>query len=323
MDGVLVVDKPAGPTSHDIVARARRLVGEPRVGHTGTLDPAASGVLPLVMGRATRLARFFAAAEKSYEAIIRLGYATDTDDAEGVPGPVSPGPLPGRADIEEALAAFRGAFEQRPPVYSAKRVAGRRSHRVARAAARPGAPARARAALAAHTADLAPVRVRVDRLDLVDIHGADVTVTLTCSAGFYVRALARDLGERLGVGGHLIGLRRTRSGEFRVDDALAWDAVERDPALAAAALTPMSRLLLHVPAVTLTPEGVRHACHGRDLTPADLRAGGGDGAQQPDQRAGAGEGDAWVRLLAPDGSLVGLARRVRAPGLLHPSVVLR
>src|SRR5581483_3019582 len=111
MDGVLVVDKPAGPTSHDIVARARRLVGEPRVGHTGTLDPAASGVLPLVMGRATRLARFFAAAEKSYEAIIRLGYATDTDDAEGVPGPVSPGPLPGRADIEEALAAFRGAFE--------------------------------------------------------------------------------------------------------------------------------------------------------------------------------------------------------------------
>src|SRR5438132_2714272 len=137
MDGVLVIDKPTGPTSHDVVARVRRAIRERRIGHTGTLDPAASGVLPLVIGRATRLARFLSAGEKRYEACIRLGIVTDTGDATGSPiGAVYSGALPSRDAIESALGAFRGTFLQQPPVYSAKMIGGHRSYDLARAAAR-------------------------------------------------------------------------------------------------------------------------------------------------------------------------------------------
>jgi len=132
MDGLLVIDKPVGPTSHDVVARVRRILGERRIGHTGTLDPGASGVLPLVVGRATRLARFLSAAEKSYDAVIRLGIATDTGDSAGTPvGSAFAGSLPGREVIARALDPFRGTFLQRPPVYSAKKIGGQRSHRLA------------------------------------------------------------------------------------------------------------------------------------------------------------------------------------------------
>src|SRR5262252_88967 len=134
MDGLLIIDKPAGPTSHDVVARMRRALGERRIGHTGTLDPAATGVLPLVVGRATRLARFVGASSKSYEAVVRLGVATDTADAAGLPiGPPHDGPLPSRDAIDRALSEFRGTFLQRPPAYSAKKVAGTRSYALARA----------------------------------------------------------------------------------------------------------------------------------------------------------------------------------------------
>src|SRR5437762_10622266 len=137
MDGLLVIDKPAGPTSHDVVVRIRRVLGERRVGHTGTLDPAATGVLPLVLGRATRLARFLSAGEKSYEAVVRLGIATDTQDAEGVAtGAAHAGPFPARQAIDSALDAFRGTFLQQPPAYSAKKIDGRRSYRLARARSR-------------------------------------------------------------------------------------------------------------------------------------------------------------------------------------------
>ncbi len=137
MDGLLVVDKPAGPTSHEVVARVRRALGERRIGHTGTLDPAATGVLPLVLGRATRLARFLSSSEKSYDAVLRLGVATDTNDAQGTPaGAPYQGPLPSREAIDRALDRFRGAFLQQPPAYSAKKIDGERSYRLARAASR-------------------------------------------------------------------------------------------------------------------------------------------------------------------------------------------
>src|SRR6187431_2878168 len=156
MDGLLVIDKPVGPTSHDVVTRVRRLLGERRVGHTGTLDPGASGVLPLVVGRATRLARFLSAAGKGYDAAIQLGVATDTGDSAGTPiGRVFEGALPGRESIDRALDAFRGTFLQQPPAYSAKKIGGKRSHRLARAAAH---------ALAAPPALPAPVRVTVHAL---------------------------------------------------------------------------------------------------------------------------------------------------------------
>src|SRR5439155_13862811 len=134
MDGLLIIDKPSGPTSHDVVARVRRALREPRVGHTGTLDPAATGVLLLVLGRATRLARFLSASDKSYEAVVRLGFATDTLDAHGrTTGPVSQASLPSREAIDAALDAFRGTFLQQPPAFSAKKIDGTRSHKLARA----------------------------------------------------------------------------------------------------------------------------------------------------------------------------------------------
>src|SRR5262245_22111215 len=160
LDGLIVIDKPTGPSSHDVVSRMRRVLGERRIGHTGTLDPLATGVLPLVVGRATRLARFMSASDKSYEAVVRLGVATDTADAEGSPlGSPFTGALPSRDEIDRALDAFRGTFMQQPPAFSAKKIGGKRSHRIARRAAWPQAPA--------------PASVTVDRLDLVRVDDAD------------------------------------------------------------------------------------------------------------------------------------------------------
>src|SRR5437667_4675740 len=198
MDGLLIIDKPKGPTSHDVVARVRRAIGERRVGHTGTLDPAASGVLPLVIGRATRLARFLSAGDKCYEAVIRLGFSTDTGDATGTPLSTAPrGPMPSRADIDSALDAFRGTFMQQPPAYSAKKVDGTRSYRLARRSKRQSPRVSARPALPA------AVQVATRATDIVSVEDGTLTLRVSCSAGFYVRSLAHDLGERLGTGGHL------------------------------------------------------------------------------------------------------------------------
>jgi tRNA pseudouridine55 synthase len=330
MDGLLIVDKPVGPTSHDVVARVRVALGEPRVGHTGTLDPAASGVLPLVLGRATRLARFLSAAAKSYDAVIGLGVATDTFDASGrVSGTAHPGPLPDRAAIERALDAFRGTFLQQPPAFSAKKIGGRRSHRIARA--RQGAPPAQPGAEPAAPTLPAPARVAAYAIEVVGVEAARVHLRIECSAGFYVRSLADDLGRQLGVGGHLVALRRTSSGDFTLDDAVPLETIVRDPAAARAALTPLGRMLPGVSALRLTPEGARRARHGADLGPAHFvaaasewapgagKSGGtarGEGAGAPD---GAG---ACFRLVGPDGELVGLAEPTGTPGLLHPAVVL-
>src|SRR5262249_35753558 len=177
MDGLLVIDKPAGPTSHDVVARMRRLLGERRIGHTGTLDPAASGVLPLVLGRATRLARFLSAGDKRYEAVVRYGVATDTYDSEGTPvGAIRKGVAPARAEIEATLESFRGTFVQQPPVYSAKKIAGRRSYELARTGYADDEPPTLPA----------PITVTVRRLAVAAVEEDDVTLEVECSAGFYV-----------------------------------------------------------------------------------------------------------------------------------------
>src|SRR5947199_2521203 len=159
MDGILVIDKPVGPTSHDIVARARRAIGERRIGHTGTLDPGATGVLPLVLGRATRLARFLTSGDKAYEAVIRLGFSTETGDKGGAPLPALRSTyLPSSSDIDRMLDAFRGTFVQQPPAYSAKKIDGERSHRLARRAKRQGTtalpPLPAPALVTVHAMDL-------------------------------------------------------------------------------------------------------------------------------------------------------------------------
>jgi len=316
MDGLLIIDKPSGPTSHDVVARMRRVLRERRIGHTGTLDPLATGALPLVIGRATRLARFLSGGDKSYEAVVRLGFATDTGDREGSPiGAAYTGPMPSRDAIDHALDAFRGEFLQQPPVVSAKKIGGVRSHETARAARRVGAPPALPAppaspvppALPALPALPAPASVTVRSLDLVSIDADRVTLVMTVSAGFYVRALARDLGERLGTGGHLVALRRTCAGDLTLADALPLEAAERDPAAAAARVIPLSRMLTHLPAMTLDADAVRRTIQGRDFESR---------TPNPESR--------HVRLMDERGDLIAIAERSEAGAeLLHPFVVLK
>ncbi|HSY80148.1 MAG TPA: tRNA pseudouridine(55) synthase TruB [Gemmatimonadaceae bacterium] len=209
-DGVLLVDKPAGLTSHDIVAIVRRLGGQRRVGHAGTLDPFATGLLVLLLGRATRLLPYLAGEPKVYDAVVAFGHETDTDDATGVA--TLTGPAPSRAALDAALASLTGAIQQVPPAYSAKQQGGQRAY----VAARRGAPL-----------DLAPVAVTVHewRMDAWD--GETLRATVTCSGGTYVRALARDLGRAARSAAHLETLRRTRSGPFRVEEAATLDALEQ------------------------------------------------------------------------------------------------
>jgi tRNA pseudouridine55 synthase len=342
VDGLLVIDKPAGPTSHDVVARLRRILRERRIGHTGTLDPAATGVLPLVLGRATRLARFLSARDKEYEAVIRFGIATDTYDAHGVPsGARHEGPWPTRDAIDRALDAFRGSFLQQPPAFSAKKIEGQPSYIAARAArqssgarhhsftgagapppARTDADASPRTARHGRRRSLpAAVSVTAHTIDIVTVEGDCVTLRIDCSAGFYVRSLAHDLGDRLGVGAHLTTLRRTRSGDLTVADAVPLDVAERDPEAARAAVIPVDRMLPSLSAVVLTDAGARHVAHGRDVASGDI-AGGSAAIGSPAGVTGPLSPPPCVRLMTENGQLLGIAEPAVTPGLLHPSVVL-
>jgi tRNA pseudouridine55 synthase len=311
MNGILVVDKPAGPTSHDVVRRMRKVLNERSVGHTGTLDPMATGVLVLVLGRATRLAKFLSAGDKAYDATVTLGVSTDTYDAEGEPvGARHSGALPSRGEIDAALNAFRGTFLQQPPAYSAKKIGGERSYKLARSGTglsrAPHGEVRPQ-----------PVSVTARAIEVLVVRGAEVTLQVECSAGFYVRSLAHDLGQRLGTGAHLSALRRTRSGEFTLAGAYTLDmAVEQDPDEIAGFIIPMGQALSAFPSAVLTSEGVLRASHGRDLTPADVE-------RAPSTRDPApATPPAYVRLLDRDGGLVGIAEPAATPGLLHPSIVL-
>lgn len=309
MDGLLVVDKPVGPTSHDVVARVRQAVGERRIGHAGTLDPGASGVLVLVMGRATRLVQFLTGDTKTYEAVVRLGVSTDTYDWQGqATGPSHAGELPPRASVEETLSAFVGTILQCPPPFSAKKIGGHRSYDLARLHRQRG-----------NDLVVPPaVSVSVERVDVTSYGDGLVGVAIDCSAGFYVRSLAHDLGERLGTGAHLASLRRTRSGEFTIADAHALTAIEGTDRQAPTALVPMSRMLTSLPAVTLTIQGMARITHGRDLGSDDW----GPSHQGEPLFTDGGRPAQAVRVLSAAGDLLAVATMVR-PDLLHPSVVLK
>ena len=295
MTGVLLIDKPGGPTSHDVVARLRRATGERTVGHTGTLDPRATGLLPLVLGRATRLAALLSGGDKTYDATICLGVATDTDDGDGRPIGEPATSLPTDAAVDAALDRFRGEFEQVPPQHSAKKIAGRKAYELARRET-PVA--------------LAPVVVSVSSLERLGREGALLHIRVTAASGFYVRALARDLGQKLGCGAHLHALRRTRSGGFDVADAVPLADAERLGAGLEARLIAPADALPHLPAVRITESGLTRAVHGNPLGPGDL-----EGRRVPP--AGA---TGPVRLLAADGRLVALAHS--RGGALHPVTVL-
>jgi tRNA pseudouridine55 synthase len=323
MDGLLVVDKPAGPTSHDVVARIRRALRERRIGHTGTLDPRATGVLPLVIGRATRLARFFSGSDKRYRAVIHLGIRTDSGDADGhVIGDSFSGSLPSQDQVDNALSAFRGTFAQRPPAFSARKVAGRRSYELARAARveTRGTDLAVRLgrqnAAAGH--ELTAATVTAHALEIVELAGSRLTLDIHCSAGFYVRALADELGQRLGVGGHVEALRRTHSGGFSLNDAIPLEVAEADAFSTARRVIAIDRLLPGLDAVRLTPDGVCAVAHGRDIGPAACAGVFPRVAERPGT---SGEPPAYVRLLDAAGHLVAIGEAA-PPGLLHPSVVL-
>jgi tRNA pseudouridine55 synthase len=295
MDGVLLIDKPSGPTSHDVVARIRRTSGEPRVGHTGTLDPLASGLLPLVLGRATRLASLLSVGDKTYEATIHLGVATDTDDAEGRQiGPVT-STLPDDAAIERTLQEFRGTFAQRPPSHSAKKIGGHKAYDLARRR---------------EPVELKPVEVTVRELECTGREDSRLSIHVSVTSGFYVRALARDLGQRLGCGAHLTALRRTKSGTFQLAGALPLDEAARLGGEVAQRLVAPADALADLPAVYVAAPGLKRAVHGNALGPEHL-AGGGWPAHSVTGR---------VRVIGPDGRLVALADS--RGGALHPVVVL-
>lgn len=278
----MLVDKPAGLTSHDAVAHVRRALGTRAVGHTGTLDPFATGLLVVLVGRATRLARFVERQPKTYLATARLGVRTDTDDVTGrVLEPVATVAGVTQPALQAALAAFQGELRQRPPSFSAKQVGGVRSYRRARRG---------------ESVELPEVAVTVHRIELVRCEADEVTFRTTVSAGTYVRALARDLGERLGVGAHLVSLRREAIGAMRVEDAVPLDAVTPER------VRPAREVLGHLPSLELSETERREVLHGRPLEAVER---GGSGAE--------------VALLSR-GELIAVARETG--GRLRPAVVL-
>jgi tRNA pseudouridine55 synthase len=296
VDGVLVVDKPSGPTSHDVVSVARRALGTAKVGHTGTLDPMATGVLVLVVGRATRLARYMAGDVKVYQATLAFGRATDTYDALGATT-LDTGRHPEREALVAALTGFSGRILQTPPAYSAKKIGGEAAYRLARRAT-PVRPA--------------TVEVVVHALELTGYEHGVATLTVGVSSGFYVRSLAHDLGELLGTGAHLSALRRTAAGAFALPQATSWEALAGGGAAARAGLVPIDRLLPGLPAVVLSSDDGARVRHGRTVQ-----------ASLPP-----GEVGAAVRLLDGADRLIGIAERARQPergdslAVLQPVVVL-
>lgn len=284
LDGILVVAKPAGPTSHDVVALVRRLAATKRVGHGGTLDPFAAGVLPVFLGHATRVVEYHLGDRKAYRATICFGAASTTDDLEGELAPAG-GPAPTRGALEAALPGLTGTISQRPPAYSAIKVGGRRAYAMARAG---------------ETVELAPREVTIHALDIVAWDDTDpdrpiAVVDVACSAGTYIRALARDLGERLGSAAYLGALSRTASGPFVLDAATPLDEVRSaaadGPAGLLAFLRPIDAGLEAFPSVTLTLDEVAAVARGQYIRPAV-------GLPGPADR---------YRLRAPDGALVAIA----------------
>jgi tRNA pseudouridine55 synthase len=297
VDGILVALKPPGPTSHDIVALVRRLAATKRVGHGGTLDPFASGVLPVFLGRATRVVEYHLGDRKGYRATVCFGATSTTDDLEGELTP-GEGPAPVRGTVDAALERLRGPISQRPPAYSAIKVAGRRAYAMARAG---------------ESVELASRDVTIFRLDLVDWNDSDsdrpiAILEVECSAGTYIRALARDLGEQVGSGAYLGALSRTSSGPFRLDQAIPLERVREaasdGPEALASLLLPIDAGLESLPELVISDGDVTAISRGqfiRAALPTD-------------------EPDAPIRVRDGTGRLVAIAR-VR-DGRLAPDKVL-
>jgi len=292
LDGIIVVDKPEEWTSHDVVARFRRIAATKKVGHLGTLDPIATGVLPLVIGRATRLAQFYTRSDKIYEGVVRFGWSTDTYDRAGVAASPERGVTLDPEELERHLERFRGKFWQTPPPVSAKKVDGRRAYELARKAV---------------AVELAPVPVQVYELTLLEVAGCDARLRAHCSGGTYLRSIAHDLGQAMGCGAHLRELRRTASGEFELAQARTLAQLE---SLAADqrlldALVPAESLLPGFPAVFVDDLVIAEIRNGRNFPASPFRP-------EPATR--------HVKALSRKGELVAIGEAV-LPHVYHPVVV--
>ena len=295
MNGLLVIDKPGGITSHDVVNRLRKITGERSIGHLGTLDPMATGVLPLLVGKFTRLAQFFSAAQKSYTGSIRFGFATDTYDAEGEPAGPDVWPEVARSmtldRVRVAAARFHGEIEQMPPAFSAKKVAGQPAYKLAREG---------------KSVELKTARVCIESFQIVAMDGAEASFQMEISAGGYVRAVAHELGRELGCGAHLSQLRRTQAGVFTLREAHTLEdleAIRADVAALESACVHPRLLLPEMPSVTAD-----------DHVLGRLRNGGQANLPEFSQAS-------LVKVFAGRRELAGIAKRV-AGTLFQPTVVL-
>lgn len=293
MFGAIVIDKPSGWTSHDVVARMRRLAATRRIGHLGTLDPAATGVLPLLLGHATRLARFYGAEEKLYEGVVRFGFGTTTCDAEGEPTSEQIAYTVEPEAIEDMIAQrFLGEIEQMPPAFSAKKIGGTPAYKLARQN-RP--------------VELQPVKVTIHEFQILEAWGERLRVRVRCGAGAYVRSLARDMGEAAGVGAHLESLRRHASGPFTLEQAVS---LEDAAALAAGGrlhekLIPAAELLPEIPAEIVDEALVRAIREGRDFNASPFLNTGNS---------------ALLKAVTRQGELVAIGER-KVHRLYHPAIV--
>lgn len=293
MNGLLIIDKPAGMTSHDVVNRLRKITSERSIGHLGTLDPMATGVLPLLLGKFTRLAQYFSSAEKSYTGVIRLGFSTDTYDAEGEAAGPNQWPQPGLTlqQVRISASRFHGEMQQMPPIYSAKKIDGKPAYKLAR----EGKPV-----------ELKPATVRIASFEITALDGPDASFSMSISAGGYVRSVAHELGQDLGCGAHLSSLCRSQAGVFTLGEAHTLEELMplagNIEALEMLCVHPRS-LLPEMPAVT-----------GDAMALGRLRNGAQANLPEFSQAA-------MVKVFAGQRELVGIAKRV-AGTLFQPVVVM-
>ncbi|HEY4086577.1 MAG TPA: tRNA pseudouridine(55) synthase TruB [Bryobacteraceae bacterium] len=294
LDGVIVVNKPAAWTSHDVVAKMRGIANTKSVGHLGTLDPLATGVLPMMVGQSTRLARYFEKSEKAYEAVIRFGFATSTYDREGEPLAPPVDVTISAEQIEACLAPMRGDIDQMPPPISAKKINGVPAYKLARRN---------------QPVELSPVRVSLYELTLLSAEGARARLRVRCSAGTYIRSIAHDLGIKLGCGAHVEDLVRTASGEFTLAQTHTLDELQslKNEGRLAEALLPMADLLPHFPRVGVDDLTARQIRQGRDFSVSPFRA-------NPNAE--------HVKAIDPEGNVVAIGQ-IALPHIYHPVVVFQ
>jgi tRNA pseudouridine55 synthase len=311
LDGALVIDKPQHTTSHDVVDAARRILGFRQIGHLGTLDPLATGVLVLLLGRATRLAQFYIGRRKRYTSTFRFGFATDTYDAAGEPMGPDTAPILDRAEIERLTAASVGRFPQMPPPYSAKKIHGRPAHELARKK---------------KPVELKAAEIEVYDFRVTEVAGSLAKFSIECAAGTYVRSLAHDMGAAMGCGAHLAGIVRTAVGEFTLDQATKLEDLERASAEGDLAryVIPLERMLPELPSVTVLPLVEQRVRHGAKFTVqlAQIQPGRVSAAQGATAELDSGEWKpARLRVFSQQERLIAIAEAL-VPRTYQPVVVL-